>query len=180
MEKSSEEGKWLSKFYGLSFLPPEDVENSFIEDIMNDAPNNDKCLQFADCTSCIHYRFINLSIYNVGSSSRLDQQTHEQRPESFHSKLNAHFYASHPNIFLFVDVIKKMQATTYIKICAIDSMFTPCRCEMEKHQFAVVQFECYSKGEKTRSDFIKCLRYKFGTVTVHSRTYCDRCPTCRI
>jgi hypothetical protein len=38
----------LSKFYGLSFLPPEDVENSFIEDIMNDAPNNDKCLQFAD------------------------------------------------------------------------------------------------------------------------------------
>ena len=48
MDKSSEEGKWLSKFYGLSFLPPEDVENSFIEDIMNDAPNNDKCLQFAD------------------------------------------------------------------------------------------------------------------------------------
>jgi hypothetical protein len=29
MDKSSEEGKWLSKFYGLSFLPPEDVENSF-------------------------------------------------------------------------------------------------------------------------------------------------------
>jgi Mg2+ and Co2+ transporter CorA len=27
MDKSSEEGKWLSKFYGLSFLPPEDVEN---------------------------------------------------------------------------------------------------------------------------------------------------------
>ena len=36
-------------------------------------------------------------------------------PESFHSKLNAHFYASHTNIFLFVDVIKKMQETTYIK-----------------------------------------------------------------
>jgi len=35
---------------------------------------------------------------------------------------------------------------------------------MEKLQFAVAQFECYSKGEKTRSDFIKCLGYKFGTV----------------
>ena len=33
MDKSSEEGKWLSKFYGLSFLPPEYVEDSFIEDI---------------------------------------------------------------------------------------------------------------------------------------------------
>jgi hypothetical protein len=162
MEKSSEEGKWLSKFYGLSFLPPEDVENSFIEDIMNDAPNDDKCLQFADCTSCIHYRFINLSIYNVGSSSRLDQQTHEQRPESFHSKLNAHLYASHPNIFLFVDVKKKIQAT--IKSRAIDSIFAPRRCEMENLQFPVAQFECYSKGEKTGSDFIKCIGYKIGAV----------------
>ena len=33
MDKSSEEGKWLSKFYGLSFLQPEYVEDSFIEDI---------------------------------------------------------------------------------------------------------------------------------------------------
>ena len=83
-------------------------------------------------------------------------------PESFHSKLNAHFYAGHPNIFLFVDVIKKIQAT--IKSRAIDSIFAPRRCEMEKLQFPIAQFECYSKGEKTRSDFIKCIGYKFGAV----------------
>jgi hypothetical protein len=41
MDKSSEEGKWLSKFYGLSFLPPEDVENSFIEDSMKKARCDD-------------------------------------------------------------------------------------------------------------------------------------------
>ena len=76
MDKSSEEGKWLLKFYGLSFLPPEDVEDSFIED-MSDALNNDTVCWL--CTSWIHYRFINLSTYNVGSSSRLDQQMHEQR-----------------------------------------------------------------------------------------------------
>jgi hypothetical protein len=46
----------------------------------------------------------------------------------------------------------------------IDSIFAPRRCEMEKHQFAVAQFECYSKGEKISSDFIKCLGYKFGAV----------------
>ena len=83
-------------------------------------------------------------------------------PETFYSKLNAHFYASHPNIFLFVDVITKMQAT--IKSRAIDSIFAPRRCEMNKLQFPVEQFECYSKGEKTSSDFIKCLGYKFGAV----------------
>jgi hypothetical protein len=31
-------------------------------------------------------------------------------------------------------------------------------------QFPVAQFECYSKGEKTGSDFIKCIGYKFGAV----------------
>ena len=87
-------------------------------------------------------------------------------PESFHSKLSAHFCASHPNSFLFVDVIKKMQAATYIKIRAIAYIFAPRRCEMEKLQFAVAHLECYSKGEKTRSDFTKCLGYKFGAGTV--------------
>ena len=163
MDKSSEEGKWLSKFYGLSFLPPEDVENSFIEDIMNDAPNNDKCLQFADYV---------LAGYITDSSTfpstmwvavpDLTSKRTNNEPESFHSKLNAHLYASHPNIFLFVDVKKKIQAT--IKSRAIDSIFAPSRCEMEKLQFPVAQFECYSKGEKTGSDFIKCIGYKFGAV----------------
>ena len=40
--------KWLSIFYGLSFLPPEDVEDSLSEDIMRDAIDNDKCLHFAN------------------------------------------------------------------------------------------------------------------------------------
>jgi hypothetical protein len=42
------EEKWLSKFFGLSFLELQEVEESFVEDIMSDAPENDKCLQFAD------------------------------------------------------------------------------------------------------------------------------------
>ena len=111
-------------------------------------------------TRGMHYRFVNLSTYNVGSSSRLDQQTTNDGPESFHSNLNAHFYASHPNIFL-------LQAATYIQIRAIDYSFAPRWCETEKQQFSVAQFECYSKGDKTRSDFIKCLGYKFGAGTVN-------------
>ena len=57
-----------------------------------------------------------------------------------------------------------LSATTYKKFCANDSIFAPRRCEMKKLQSAVAQFECYSKGEKTKSDFIKCLGYKFGAV----------------
>ena len=47
-DKSSDIGKWLSKFFGLPFLSHDEVENSFVEDIMFDAPNADKCSKFAD------------------------------------------------------------------------------------------------------------------------------------
>ena len=95
-----------------------------------------------------------------GAVPDLTSKRTNDRPESFHSNLNAHCYASHPNIFL-------LQAATYIQIRAIDYSFAPRRCETEKQQFSVAQFECYSKGDKTRSDFIKCLGYKFGAGTVN-------------
>jgi len=34
----SEMRKWLTGFFGLAFLPSNDVENSFVEDFMSDAP----------------------------------------------------------------------------------------------------------------------------------------------
>lgn len=36
--------------------------------------------------------------------------------ETFHSKLNNLFIASHPNIYNFIDVLKNIQSETYIKI----------------------------------------------------------------
>ena len=33
-DKSTEEGKWLSKFFDISFFEPQEVEESFVEDIM--------------------------------------------------------------------------------------------------------------------------------------------------
>jgi hypothetical protein len=38
----------VSKFFGLPFLSHVEVENSFVEDTMFDAPNDDKCSKFAD------------------------------------------------------------------------------------------------------------------------------------
>jgi hypothetical protein len=40
--------------------------------------------------------------------------------ESFHSHYNEQFYSHHPNIYIFIDVIKKIQATTYVKMRSLD------------------------------------------------------------
>ena len=34
--------------------------------------------------------------------------------EAYHSHLNAEFYVKHPNIYMFVDVLKKVQQTAYV------------------------------------------------------------------
>jgi hypothetical protein len=35
--------------------------------------------------------------------------------ESYHSKLNCHFYSGHPNIYQFIDELLELQSETYIK-----------------------------------------------------------------
>ena len=49
----------------------------------------------------MHYRFINLSTYNVGSSSRLDQQTHERRTRIIPFQVKRSFLCQSPKQFPF-------------------------------------------------------------------------------
>ena len=45
-------------------------------------------------------------------------------PESFHSHFNDQFYSAHPCIYVFIDVLKQIQTTTYIKIRGLDNPAT--------------------------------------------------------
>jgi hypothetical protein len=47
-DKSSEIGKWLSQFFGLPFLPPDETEDSFVEEMIPEAPTNERCSKFSD------------------------------------------------------------------------------------------------------------------------------------
>ena len=40
--------KGLSLFFGLPFLPQEQIEEFFVEDIMSEAPTDNRCVKFAD------------------------------------------------------------------------------------------------------------------------------------
>ena len=47
-EKTCDIGKWLSLFFGLPCLPPEQIEEYFVEDIMSEAPTDNRCVKFVD------------------------------------------------------------------------------------------------------------------------------------
>ena len=118
------------------------IVEEILEVIMSDAPSNDQCLQFADYVPAGYITESSTFPPTLWAAvPDLTSKRTNNGPESFDSQVNVHLYASHPNISFFVDVIKKMQATTCINIRAIDSIYAPRRCEMEKLLFAVAQFE---------------------------------------
>jgi hypothetical protein len=45
-DKSSEIGKWLSQFFGLPFLPSDETVDSFVEEMIPEAPTNERCSKF--------------------------------------------------------------------------------------------------------------------------------------
>ena len=111
-DKSSDVGKWLSKFFGLPFLSENEVKDSFAEDIMFNAPDDDNCSKFADyaleCYIAENSIFPPCMWASVpdGNCPRTNNG-----PESFHAHFNAQSYARHPNIFIFLDVLQQIQTS---------------------------------------------------------------------
>ena len=52
--------------------------------------------------------------------------------ERSRSHYNEQFYAAHPTIFIFLDVLSKIQTTTYVKVRTIHMPAVIRRSEMEK------------------------------------------------
>jgi len=84
---------------------------------MPDAPTSDTAMQFADYV---------LENY-IAVDSKFPPILWAKPPdllfpytnngaESYHSHLNAEFYVKHPNIYVFVDVLKKIQQTSLPRI----------------------------------------------------------------
>ncbi len=86
-------------------------------------------------------------------------------PEAFHSHFNGQFYSTHPSIFTFIDVITKLQTTTYVKMRCLNVDAALRKPEKERISFLLRQFEMYSVGELNRYQYIKSIGFKFAART---------------
>ena len=123
-DKDSECGKWLRKFFGLSYLPASIVPDAFIELLLaaplshNDAPLHPEFMGFATY----------ISDYYINSSTfPPDMWAYAPAPkniattnacESYHSQLQSEFYATHPPLFEVIRVVKEQQALHSFKMDA--------------------------------------------------------------
>lgn len=72
------------------------------------------------------------------------------------------FTPHYPNIYIFMDVIKKIQATTYIKFRSLDVSAAVRRHEKEKMNFVSKKYRMYCRENITRSQFIRGVAYKYS------------------
>ena len=87
--------------------------------------------------------------------------------ESYHSHLNAEFYVKHPNIYVFVDVLKKIQQTAYVFMNSMSQQARKSKYEREKTAFVVSAYYDYRTQCRpiTRKEFLQKVCYRYGPRT---------------
>jgi hypothetical protein len=85
--------------------------------------------------------------------------------ESFHAHFNEQFYSAHPTIFIFTDVLRKVQTATYIKMRSMDNQAPIRRIEKDKICFLKEQYGKFQADKISRYDFINIVGYRFSART---------------
>lgn len=88
----------------------------YVEDLFALKPEgNQQLMEFFDyiCANYLDEGHFPTEMW-AGTSSTSDHTTN--CCEIFHAKFNAEFMSAHPNIFNFMEILKQIQADTYIKL----------------------------------------------------------------
>ena len=164
-DNTSDIGQWLKLSFGLHFIDPNEVEDCFVEEVMTNAPQDDRCTRFAD------YLVDNYISPNSRYPPVLwaEITSHNKRTnnaaESFHAHFNEQFYTSHPSIYVYLDVLVKLQSTNYIKIRSISKPATMRKPEQNRNEYAISHYNKYILGEIDRHNYMKSLGNKFRANT---------------
>jgi len=133
MERKTPRCQFLKKIFGLSFLPPAEVSDWFAFDFIFNYPNDKRVEQF-----CVYLleNYINadsnLSPPVWSECSALSLRT-INACESSH--FNALFCSSHPNNFVLVSALRKIQNGTYIKVRSVTTQKPKKSATVKKEKF---------------------------------------------
>lgn len=162
-KENSEIGRVLKYFFGLQFLNPTEVADSFSFDLVSHLPVDPRLTKFCDYLVETYISEDSLFPPHIWSclSSSLSRTTNSC--ESFHSNFNKQFYHSHPNIFNFVNVLLNFQTEVYIKINTSNKFCKVVRRDIKnKQQFVNSKILAYSENRIDRLTFVKMLAFKYA------------------
>lgn len=114
-DKMNEDNKILKYVFGLPFLRSADVEDAFAV-LMEVKPATKEMDNFFDYLLENYITEDSLFPPSLWADMSFMQPRTTNCCEAFHSKFNAEFHASKPNIYSFIDALKCVQGVTYIKL----------------------------------------------------------------
>lgn len=164
-KNNTDVGKTLKYFFGLQFLNPIEVGDCFTFDLISDIPKNNKLEKFCDYLTDNYITEDSLFPPHIWASSSASTSRTTNACESFHSRFNKSFYATHPNIFQFLDQLLSFQSEVYVKIKSCNRYIHPVRPTIRiKQKYIQSKIEEFMLKTISRLDFVKTISYKYAPI----------------
>ena len=160
-KKDSEVSQFLKKIFGLSLLPPAEVGDCFALDFISHLPNNKQVEQFCDYLLENYIDADSTFPPHVWSECSASSFRTINACESFHAHFNALFYSAHPNIFVLVSALQKIQNEIYIKMRSINTRRRKTSATIKKEEFISSKIRQYRANLISRFEYVSCVSYKF-------------------
>ena len=126
---------------------------------MSDAPQDARYSEFADYVLENYIEDGATFPPVLWSEESSDRGRTNNGCEAFHCHYNEQL--PHPSIFNFIDVVKKIQSTTYFTMRSLNVNAPLSKVEREKLQLLSEQFQKYQSQTIDRLEFVKSVGYKF-------------------
>ena len=126
---------------------------------MSDAPQDARYSEFADYVLENYIEDGATFPPVLWSEEPSDRRRTNNGCEAFHCHYNEQL--PHPSIFNFIDVVKKIQSTTYFTMRSLNVNAPLSKVEREKLQLLSEQFQKYQNQTNDRLEFVNSVGYKF-------------------
>lgn len=161
--KGTEIGKFLKYLFALQFLSSDEVGDAFSIDLISDMPEDKRVKDFCDYLTDNYIGEDSKYPPHIWAACSASLRRTTNACESFHSRFNKSFYATHPNIFSVIDTLLEFQTEIYIKIKTANKFRKDVRSDVRRKQNAVAKIiNDYNLNCISRIEFLKCISYMYA------------------
>ena len=155
----SEVGNWLKIFFGLPFLPADEIADTFSDCLMPDAAPIPEVQLFCDYMLETYIAPDSLfppRFWAASPNEHLIRTTNAA--ESFHRHVKDVVGRAHPNVYNLTNILLKIPEETYIKIQSNDSASSSINSALF---MAKTCYSIYANGQMSAKDYLKRICFKY-------------------
>jgi hypothetical protein len=140
-KNDSDVSHFLKKIFWLSLLPPAEVDDCFALDFISHLPNYKRVEQFCDYLLENYIDADSTFPPHGWSECSASSIRTINACESFYAQFSALFDSVHPNVFVLVSVLQKIQNETYIKMRSVTSRKLETSATIKKRSSSRQEFD---------------------------------------